>query len=246
MVRCSACGGPREGEALACRYCQADFTIHDQDLETVCPVCLARISNRARFCHDCGTRIVLEGAAGAATDVPCPACGTERKLRARAIGRESTQALECNGCAGLWLGRDAFEALLERARSSAAPAHAAPASGAERRGARLERVVYRRCPVCAERMNRSNFGRRSGFVLDTCPEHGVWFDAAELDGVLRWVRRGGEKRAEEREREEQRAAAMRDRFRIEPKTGDPASRSERDAGSAPDWLRTAFELLFDR
>jgi Zn-finger nucleic acid-binding protein len=244
VVRCSGCGAPREGQAASCRFCLADFTLHDQDLETICPVCLARIGNRSRFCHDCGARIVLEGTAGAATDLPCPACGAERRLRARTIGRDETHALECNVCAGLWLAREVFETLLERARSSAAPAHAARPHG-ERPRPRGRRgpVIYRRCPVCAERMNRQNFGRQSGVVLDTCG-HGVWFDAEELDSVLAWVRRGGEKRAEERADAERRAAAMRERFRIEPKTADPSSRLERGADAAS-WLRAAFELLVE-
>jgi len=95
-------------------------------------------------------------------------------------------------------------------------------------------------------MNRSNFGRQSGFVLDVCRVHGVWFDAEELDGVLRWVVRGGEKRAEEREREEQRNAAMRARFRVEPRTSDLSSRSASEGSRDSDWLRHAFELLFER
>jgi Zn-finger nucleic acid-binding protein len=244
VVRCSGCGAPREGEARSCRYCQADFTLHDQDLETVCPSCLARISNRARFCHDCGTRIAPEAAAGATTDVSCPACGSARKLRHRELGGERTPSLECNACAGSWLARDAFESLLERARSAAAPLPSSGGPAPESRG-RLERVVYRRCPVCAERMNRQNFGRRSGFVLDLCPDHGVWFDASELDGVLAWVRRGGERRTAELEREEERSAAMRERFRIEPRTPEttPHREHERDAG---DWLETALEILCRR
>ena len=211
----------------------------------MCPSCLARISNRARFCHDCGTRIVLEGVAGPVTEVKCPGCGPTRKLRHRELGREKLPALECNGCAGLWLARDAFEALLERARSTAAPTHASARKSAGPAG-RVEPVVYRRCPVCAERMNRQNFGRRSGFVLDICPDHGVWFDAAELDGVLTWVRSGGEKRADEREREDQRAAAMRERFRIEPRTTEAAGHHERDDAGAPDWLHTVVDILFQR
>ena len=211
----------------------------------MCPVCLARIANRAHFCHDCGTRIVLEGTAGAATDVPCPACGADHKLRARTIGRAETHALECNACAGLWLAREVFEALLDLARSTATPAHAAHTHAVRpRTGGRADKIVYRRCPVCSERMNRQNFGRRSGLILDAC-EHGVWFDAEELDSVLAWVRKGGEKRSEEREREEQRAAAMRERFRIEPRTTDPSDRHER-GGDDANWLRAAFELLIER
>jgi DNA-directed RNA polymerase subunit RPC12/RpoP len=47
VVRCASCGAAREGGAMSCTFCGSDFTIHDQDLETVCPSCLARISNSA-------------------------------------------------------------------------------------------------------------------------------------------------------------------------------------------------------
>jgi Zn-finger nucleic acid-binding protein len=40
-------------------------------------------------------------------------------------------------------------------------------------------------------MTRANFGRRSGIVVDTCRDHGTWFDRGELDAVLEFVRAGG-------------------------------------------------------
>jgi Zn-finger nucleic acid-binding protein len=80
-------------------------------------------------------------------------------------------------------------------------------------------------------MNRTNFGRRSGVVIDRCKDHGVWFDAAELDAVLRFIREGGEALAEASRVEEERAVASAARFRVEPKTPEGAWRAERDASS---------------
>ena len=45
-------------------------------------------------------------------------------------------------------------------------------------------------------MHRRNYGRRSGVVLDTCSQHGLWFDQGELDSILDWIRHGGLERAE--------------------------------------------------
>ncbi len=59
---------------------------------------------------------------------------------------------------------------------------------------------YRRCPHCARTMNRVNYGRSSGIVVDVCKEHGVWFDEEELEAALAWIRSGGLRRAEERRR----------------------------------------------
>ncbi len=48
VVRCSSCGAPREGREAECGHCRADFTIHERDLHTVCPNCLARVSTGRR------------------------------------------------------------------------------------------------------------------------------------------------------------------------------------------------------
>ncbi len=50
---------------------------------------------------------------------------------------------------------------------------------------------YGRCPRCGSIMERLNFGRRSGIVVDACREHGTWFDQGELDAALEFVRDGG-------------------------------------------------------
>lgn len=40
-------------------------------------------------------------------------------------------------------------------------------------------------------MTRMNFGRRSGIIVDTCREHGTWFDGGEREAVMEFVRAGG-------------------------------------------------------
>lgn len=234
VVRCSSCGAPREEGSSACGYCGADFTARERDQNTLCPVCFARVSNASRFCSACGAAVAPEEAAesAATTDRVCPACGGENLLRSRALGGSGLTSLECERCAGLWLGEDVFKTLSERARTEEdpdpdssriradAPGHATPAAPG----------AYRRCPVCRTMMNRRNFGRRSGILVDQCRDHGIWFDETELQEILRWIRSGGESLAVERDREEDRAAASAARFRVEPKAPDeiPFSASERD------------------
>jgi len=58
-------------------------------------------------------------------------------------------------------------------------------------------------------MNRRLFGKRSGVVLDRCRDHGSWLDAGELRQLMEWTRAGG--RIHDKEREEQEAAARRQR-----------------------------------
>jgi hypothetical protein len=40
-------------------------------------------------------------------------------------------------------------------------------------------------------MNRVNFARVSGVILDVCPPHGAWFDAGELRAIRTFVRGPG-------------------------------------------------------
>ncbi len=221
VVRCSSCGASRNTGEPLCGYCRSDFTTHERDLHTICPSCFARIGDHARFCHHCATPIVPEDEAGVESDRTCPACGSGRRLRSRALGEASLSALECGSCAGLWLAEQAFHVLRDQARAGAEGTAAEEVVRRGKKGSTTGQAsagpAYRPCPVCGTRMNKSNFGRRSGVLIDACREHGVWFDAHELDAILSWIRAGGEVLAQECKRQEDRMVASANRFRVEPK-----------------------------
>jgi Zn-finger nucleic acid-binding protein len=61
--------------------------------------------------------------------------------------------------------------------------------------------------ICGALMNRRNYGRKSGVIVDVCARHGLWFDLDELDRLLRWIHEGGEARAEKLYREQERIEA---------------------------------------
>lgn len=200
VIRCSSCGGPREKNRASCSHCGADFTLHERDLHTVCPKCLTRVSDRARYCHSCGTPICPEEEMGESTSYSCPACLDERRLHSRRLGKVAASALECDACAGLWLGVDAFEHLARKAEGAASISLKGPAAS-RRRAPEIpqppNRSGYRPCPVCAKLMNRRNYGHRrrrggSGAIIDYCRDHGVWFDSGELATILNWLRQGGQ------------------------------------------------------
>jgi len=48
-------------------------------------------------------------------------------------------------------------------------------------------------------MNRVNFGRLSGTVVDVCRGHGTFLDAGELHAIVRFIQQGGLDRARERQ-----------------------------------------------
>jgi Zn-finger nucleic acid-binding protein len=188
VVRCSSCGAPRDRRAPACGHCGADFTIHERDMHTVCPNCLARVSDQARFCHHCATALTPESVAGDQTSYHCPVCGKDRPLVSRRLSAERVTVLECEICAGLWLGLDTFRTMLaqQEVRSGTAP-RGIPAPIGQQPGPR-----YRACVICSQLMVRRNLGRRgSGVIVDLCGQHGIWFDADELAQLMTWVRSGG-------------------------------------------------------
>ena len=242
VVRCSSCGAPREERSANCRFCGADFTLHERDLHTVCPKCMARVSDRAKFCHHCGTRLMPEGVAGDNTRLTCPVCGEKYRLTNRRIG--DVCVLECNRCAGLWLGNETFKQLTIRASSDAPEIdrlfesmHAA-ASPMPSDRPRQPGWQYRHCPLCAAMMHRRNYARQSGVIIDICKDHGVWFDADELQRILGWIRSGGlakaqQRRAEQEAREERFKQITAGRPERGPVMGVPLGDSDRYPCDSP-------------
>ncbi len=196
VVRCSSCGAPREKEKSACSFCASDFTLHEQDMHTICPTCMTRVSDRGRYCHHCASPVQPSGALGTPTKHDCPACGAGIHLTSRDLGLEGLSVLECESCAGLWLAHEALRHLIERSRQSAAGkdpsvlgAPTATVAGDAARPANSP--MYRKCVACGQLMLRRNYGKKSGIIIDSCREHGIWFDSNELAHILRWVREGG-------------------------------------------------------
>ena len=208
VVRCSACGATRDGGAETCTFCGSDFTLHERDLHTLCPRCMARISDRARYCHHCATRIAPQGLAGEITTHQCPACGDGARLTSRRLDAAEVAVEECGRCTGLWVGHDTVRTLVERADTGSGPVPGMPSPAVTAAGTVPSRheahtgSFYRRCPVCERLMQRRNWGLRSGILVDVCAAHGTWFDADELARILGWVRDGGLEIARRRERDE--------------------------------------------
>lgn len=63
-----------------------------------------------------------------------------------------------------------------------------------------DKVRYVPCPECNQLMNRINFARCSGLVVDICKGHGTWFDREELSRIVEFIRGGGRDAARAREK----------------------------------------------
>jgi Zn-finger nucleic acid-binding protein len=84
--------------------------------------------------------------------------------------------------------------------------------GFERRGGEpIGEIRYIPCPLCHAPMNRVNFGRVSGVIVDVCRMHGPWFDAGELTNTVAFAASGGLERTRAREAEERRLQEQRER-----------------------------------
>ena len=105
-----------------------------------------------------------------------------------------TTLLDCQRCDGLWVGAEAFERLCSSREAQAAVLHQA---NPEPRP--MERVRYRPCLECGTMMNRLNFAKVSGTVVDVCKNHGTFLDRGELQAIVRFIQGGGLERARQRQ-----------------------------------------------
>lgn len=188
--RCPSCGAPAAAGAARCEYCHAV-------LATVsCPACFAVVFQGAAFCPHCGTALSRSQPVDQQT-TRCPACrGSMHWLK---VG--STDLLECEACDGTWLEAATFERLCADRESQAAVLQHRPVEQAAA-GTPTKAVHYKPCPRCGKLMNRMNFGRLSGAVVDVCRGHGTFLDRGELHQVVQFILDGGLERARQLERDD--------------------------------------------
>ncbi len=156
----------------------------------------------SKHCPRCGAAAVAPEKANAAAR-PCPRCQIE--MNAILIG--ATQLHECSRCEGLWVGISSFEKIcVDREQQSVVlgVASRAPTQAVSE----TSKVRYVPCPDCSQLMNRINFARCSGVIVDICKGHGTWFDRDELSRIVEFIRDGGLEASRQRDkaeiREEQR------------------------------------------
>ena len=101
--------------------------------------------------------------------------------------------LECASCDGTWIEAAAFDKLCtDRERQAALARQAIELKDTGSPPATAPpRVKYRPCPQCGKMMNRQNFGRLSGTIVDTCSGHGTFLDRGELHQVVKFILGGG-------------------------------------------------------
>jgi Zn-finger nucleic acid-binding protein len=151
----------------------------------------------SKHCPRCGVA-ATEPEAASLGPQQCPRCRVE--MQALKVG--ATLVRECARCEGLWVDAASFEKICaEREQQAAVLGAATPAPG-HAVGATTNRVSYVPCPECKQLMNRINFARCSGVIVDVCKGHGTWFDRDELSQIVEFVRGGGLEASRVREKAE--------------------------------------------
>jgi Zn-finger nucleic acid-binding protein len=116
------------------------------------------------------------------------------------IGGEAMR--ECEHCSGLWLEVAAFERICTNREEQAAVLGGASMAPQAQTHSVTETVRYVPCPQCGQLMNRINFARCSGVVVDVCKGHGTWFDRDELREIVEFIRGGGLELSREKQKHE--------------------------------------------
>jgi Zn-finger nucleic acid-binding protein len=188
VVRCGSCGAALEAEGGSCSFCGSGIARRPDATGPVCPECFARTPAGSRFCTACGVAFRPEALNVETREIPCPACSLP--MRPRAVA--GIALYECTRCQGLWIPEGCLEPLVRRVRDANAdpedPRAGAPAARVRSGNPASQRVEYRRCPECDSHMQRRNFQRASGIIVDVCRRHGTWLDADELEQIAGFVR----------------------------------------------------------
>lgn len=109
----------------------------------------------------------------------------------------------CGPCGGMFVERGSLPVLSAGGRAAiAALALATELDHARTVEVDGSKVGYLPCPACGQSMARRNFERVSGVMVDTCPNHGTWFDAVEWRRAGEFLEGGGLERKARFEKQE--------------------------------------------
>ncbi len=208
VVACPACETELTGEPRLCTICGTPIA-------TVrCAECFHMNLPDSALCTGCGRELGLEPV-GEPDRLSCPDC----KRPFSAFSGVGGILRDCATCGGQFVEHALLKALLEQREVYGA----APPRNLPRANPLEQPVRYVPCPACSDVMARRNFGRTSGVIVDVCAKHGTWFDAGELPRVLAFVEAGGLVLARQREADEKKDQARRERIAAVERQLEPLS-----------------------
>lgn len=197
-LHCPNCGAAVSSDSSKCAYCNARLAT------VACPNCFGMMFVGEKFCSHCGA--VAQRKEVPAGGMLCPKCSAG--MNPVEVGK--SHFFECSGCDGTWVDSTTLQQICDEKEQQAAiigmPVDAPQPMHLD------TNFRYIPCPICKELMNRVNFARISGIILDVCKDHGTFFDKDELRQLVDFIRAGGLDKARERlhadeEREHERRMA---------------------------------------
>lgn len=164
-----------------------------------CNGCSAPLPTNINRCSYCGVRndVDLHGKHSFSlstkhSDRFCPHCETHMQT----VKLDITEPLyieRCENCFGLFFDPAEIESFLDSSVSNVFEINLALIKNINiDRFKTKHKFNYVKCPVCRVLMNRVNFGRRSGVIVDQCKKHGVWLDNGEITHLMEWKKAGGQ------------------------------------------------------
>ena len=168
MAKCNHCSAPLPKDSIICEYCgvRNDIEVQEVPLASVQPK-----SNR--MCPDC--MIYLDSID---------------------IGKNSIFIIEkCERCFGLFFDNFELKRLLEESNVKSYWIDYKRLQSLLQYPLHKDKIQYRKCPQCNKIMQRKNYMNRSGVIMDTCVDHGIWLDAGELKQIKDWIKLGGKRNA---------------------------------------------------
>ncbi len=186
-LNCPNCGAAVIDESIRCEHCRSR-------LKTMsCVSCFGTIFEGSKFCPLCGAKAIRSEKIDIEKIGDCPRC--KQKLSLLEI--EDLSICECEKCEGVWLDIDTFEEICSNQEKQAAVLKKFDEIFTNKKALHVQYVP---CPDCKNLMNRSNFAKISGIIIDSCKQHGIWFDAEELPKIVEFIRKGGMDKMREKEK----------------------------------------------
>ena len=203
-------------------------------------MCLGLMFAGSKFCDHCGAEAMVAKVTDDENLGVCPRC----KLGLKHLQIDSISLRECERCSGLWSDPSTFEKICtdQENRSTTLSFFG------ERPQIASKPIPtnYVPCPQCKQLMNRSNFARSSGVIVDLCKDHGVWFDVGELPKIIEFIKSGGLDRVRRRERaelEEERRKIAGERRELEMQEFRSGSRQTSGLGiGGSSFIKALFDL----
>lgn len=220
-LNCPNCGAAVADKSVHCNHCNSRLKTKS------CPSCFGTIFEGSKFCPLCGAKAVASNVFDEKSLGDCPRC----KIKLKLIEIEEIKLVECERCEGIWSDIETFEIICANRENQSA---VLKKFDEILHHPKIQPIKYVPCPNCKNLMNRNNFAKISGIIIDSCKEHGVWFDADELPKIIEFIRKGGmeysrqkEKANLEAEREKLRTDKFKasvDRFKHESRSDIPNSK----------------------